>query len=109
MEYLTIVGDGTTPTKDVPLTRDQIEHYKGRAAFLDGAYAKAAGAREGVELIRAGQESVGHEVGTAEPWMAGFGFGMMARGHVPYHPNLAGHTAVAEMLYEKIQASGSAR
>ncbi|KAK5676361.1 hypothetical protein LTS10_011173 [Elasticomyces elasticus] len=105
VEYPAVFGDATTPGQDVPLTAEQMSYYRERAQVLNAGYAQAAAARPGVELIPVSKASEGHEVGAAETWMLGFGFLMPYYGQAPYHPNLAGHTAVASMLYERIKAS----
>ncbi|KAK3655225.1 hypothetical protein LTR56_003646 [Elasticomyces elasticus] len=105
VEYPAVFGDATTPGQDVPLTAEQVSYYRERAQVLNAGYAKAAAVRPGVDLVPVSKASEGHEVGTAETWMLGFGLVMPCYGQVPYHPNLAGHTAVADMLYERIKAS----
>ncbi|KAK3661308.1 hypothetical protein LTR56_000431 [Elasticomyces elasticus] len=104
-EYPAVFGDATTPGQDVPLTAEQVSYYRERARVLNAGYATAAAARPGVDLVPVSKASEGHEVGTADTWMLGFGCLMPYYGQVPYHPNLAGHTAVADMLYERIKAS----
>ncbi|KAK5729054.1 hypothetical protein LTR15_002195 [Elasticomyces elasticus] len=104
-EYPAVFGDATTPGRDVPLTAGQVSYYRERARVLNAGYAQAAAARPGVDLVPVGKASEGHEVGIADTWMFGFGLTMPYYGQVPYHPNLAGHTAVADMLYERIKAS----
>ncbi|KAK5707209.1 hypothetical protein LTR17_020898 [Elasticomyces elasticus] len=105
VEYPAVFGDATTPGQDVPLTTEQVSYYRERAQVLNAGYAKAAAVRPGVDLVPVSKVSEGHEVGAAETWMFGFGFLMPYHGQAPYHPNLAGHTAVADMLYERIKAS----
>ncbi|KAK5691246.1 hypothetical protein LTR17_025741 [Elasticomyces elasticus] len=104
-EYPAVFGDATTPGQDVPLTAEQVSYYRERARVLNAGYAQAAAARPGVELVPVSKASESHEVGAAETWMLGFGFFLPYHGQAPYHPNLAGHTAVADMLYERIKAA----
>jgi hypothetical protein len=35
-------------------------------------------------------------------WIRGCSLEMLLHGPAPYHPNVAGHTAVADMLYGQI-------
>ncbi|KAK4972938.1 hypothetical protein LTR42_006232 [Elasticomyces elasticus] len=72
-EYPNVFGDATTPGQDVPLTAEQVSYYRERARVLNAGYAQAAAARLEVELIPVSKASEGHEVGTEETWMLGFG------------------------------------
>lgn len=105
VEYPIVFGDATKPGEGTPLTRDGIQKYREQEAVLIDAYAAATTARPDVELIAMSKESKGHEIGTAEPWMLGFSLSMFWQGLVPYHPNLEGHTAAANLLYEHISRS----
>lgn len=106
VQYLSVFGEFSKPGAGIPLAWHEIGYYRRRGVLLDQAYEQAAEARsEFVELVPVASLSEGHEVGTMEPWMEGFSWGMLLRGIVPYHPNLAGHTAVAEALYRQMQKS----
>ncbi|KAK5134189.1 hypothetical protein LTR08_006849 [Meristemomyces frigidus] len=109
VQYLSIFGSASKPgTAEIPLTEKQIAQYKQTAKDLDQVYEKAAAARaEFTELVPAAKLSEGHEVGTAEPWMLGFDLDALWKGVIPYHPNLAGHTAVAAELAKRIKAVGN--
>lgn len=50
------------------------------------------------DLLSAAALSAGHDACGARPWMTGFVAPAGARGFVPYHPRLAGMTAVADAL-----------
>lgn len=106
VEYISVFGDSTKPGVDTPLTKSRIQHYRSIEAVLKAAYGAAASARPGVKLVPISEQSRGHEVGTPEPWVSGFSvdmlIGMMSNGVGPYHPNLAGHEAVAKALYDMI-------
>lgn len=105
VQYLSVFGSSSKPGLDLPLTWEQIGNYRRRAILLDQAYEKAAAARPGIaELVNMADLSEGHEVGTSEPWMTGLSLGILWKGKTPYHPNLAGHTAVAQELCRIIEA-----
>ncbi|KAK4542459.1 hypothetical protein LTR36_006711 [Oleoguttula mirabilis] len=107
VQYLSVFGEDSRPGPGIPLTWQQIGYHRRRAVVLDRAYEAAAAARSNfTELVPAAELSQGHEVGTAEPWMLGFRLGMLWKGVAPYHPNVAGHTAVAEELCRRIRAAG---
>ena len=97
--YLSIIGSDTRPWIDVALTADQMRHYEGVAGLLGQAYADAAKSRSWAELVDIAEMSKGHALGSPEPWVNGFNLSKMMHGPSPYHPNLPGHTAIAETLY----------
>lgn len=84
------------------LTPKQIEHYVTVAGLLSQAYYNAAKARSWVEVLPVAERSKAHALGSKEPWVDGFTLSMVVRGVPTYHPNLAGHTAIAEMLYQRV-------
>ena len=100
VQYATVFGEQSRPAQDIPLTQDQICHFKQRGTLLEQAYEAAAKARpEFVKLVPVAQWSQGHEVGTMDPWCVGFTLGMLWNmTPVPYHPNAEGHRAIAEGL-----------
>jgi hypothetical protein len=104
VEYLTLLGPDVEALIDAPLTVEQIEHHKEIASKLQKATAKAAEARkEWCECIPMHQLSQKHGIGSKEPWVEGFGLGMLVKGVAPYHPNAAGHSVIAGILYEKLK------
>lgn len=102
VEYLSIIGNDTRPWLDIALTAEQMKHYVGLAASLSKAYHNAANAGEWAEVVPIATVSQAHALGSREPWVQGFTLSMLTYGPAPYHPNLAGHTAIAEMLKERI-------
>jgi lysophospholipase L1-like esterase len=106
VDYLTVLGpDARTGTR-LPLAAAQISQVRETAAALAGAFARAA-ALCGADLVKASGASAGHGLGSAEPWVTGFQFGNPFRGGpVPYHPNLAGMTAVAGLVAEQLRQAG---
>jgi lysophospholipase L1-like esterase len=107
VEYLSVFGDATKTGYGTPLTGEQIQQYRDKSVILAEAYENAVQRRPGVELVPMSKESQGHEIGTAEPWMAGFALSMLWLGVMPYHPNLAGHKAVTDSLYRRITSDAA--
>lgn len=98
VDYLTVVGSHARQSRRLPLTPEEQDLVRATAAGLAAAFVTAA-EQTGVELVRASQASIDHGVGSPEPWVTGFEWGNpLAGGTIPYHPNLAGMTAVAAML-----------
>jgi lysophospholipase L1-like esterase len=103
VEYLTILPDADTTTGTcaaIPLPAGQAETSRAiasRLAAITDAAARAAKA----EVIPAAL-SHGHDACSAEPWVSGYS--AMGHGPVPYHPNLAGMTALADALATMLRA-----
>jgi lysophospholipase L1-like esterase len=97
VDYLTLLG--SPPAADVvALTPTQQRAAAEVGRGLAGACRDAA-ARSGAELVAASVAGESHGVGSAQPWVRGFEVGVPSRGGpVPYHPNLLGMTAVAELV-----------
>ena len=103
VEYLTLIGSTTRPWKDVPLTSKQMRHYQEVTSLLSDAYSGASKVRAFAEVVPVARASRDHDLGSSVPWVNGFNMSMVLHGPAPYHPNLAGHTAIAEMLYRRIR------
>ena len=106
VEYLAIIGNSTRPSQDIPLGSEQVQHYDEVAKLLSQAYHDAAEARSWAEVVPMADLSREHALGSAEPWIDGFSLSRLVIGPAPYHPNLAGHTAVAEILHQKVLSDG---
>jgi lysophospholipase L1-like esterase len=105
-DYLTLAGPDARTGPRLPLTTEHISQVRETAAALAGAFARAA-EQSGAVLVKASEASAGHGLGSAEPWVTGFQFGNPFRGGpVPYHPNLAGMTAVAGLIAEQLKQAG---
>lgn len=89
---------------DIALTADQMKHYDNVAGLLSQSYNEAANGRSWAEVVPVAERSRGHALSSKEPWVEGFNLSMLVLGRPTYHPNLAGHTAIAEMLYQLITA-----
>jgi lysophospholipase L1-like esterase len=102
VDYLTVAGPTTRPRLDVPLNEEQLPSVVMMADGLAQSFAKAA-ARSGAELVTASAASLGHGVGSAEPWTTGFG--LRPGGGVGYHPNEAGMAAVADLVIQQLRTA----
>lgn len=74
-----------------PADADRLREVERRLRDLTGLAAKQSGAL----LLPAAKLSLDHGVCDAEPWMEGF---PVSAGKAPYHPNMAGMSAVAVAL-----------
>lgn len=101
VEYLMAVPDGALCTT-LPLSPSGAQMARdtvGRLARLTEAVAKRADA----EVLSVTAMSRGHDACAAEPWVTGFIPRAPGGAFVPYHPNLAGMTAVTEALVAKLR------
>lgn len=80
----------------VPLTQDEISTVRGIGNRLSAA-TRAAGRRWNADVVNPVPVGSEHSPCSAEPWTTGFPQAGEA-GFMPYHPNLAGMTAVADRL-----------
>jgi hypothetical protein len=104
VQYLDVFGPDTDVQPDQPLDKERCEHYRSIAHNLSKTYRDAAALRKDfVQLVEMSEISKGHELGSEEPWVTGFTSNMMLTGVVPYHPNAAGHAAVARELETRIR------
>ncbi|KAI2716145.1 hypothetical protein DTO027I6_5859 [Penicillium roqueforti] len=100
VEYLAVLGPGTQAGRDIPLTQERIQHYRGVASVLQHAYSAAVeGRTDWCETVPIHQLSQEHALGSKEPWVGGFASGPLL------HPNLDGMKAVADILAETIRKS----
>ncbi len=104
IDYIPIFGDLTQTGRDTPLSQAQITNFRAMADQLSASFRDATQARPESVLLSPGDWSKGHEVGSEEPWADGFQWSMLVgRGGIPYHPNAAGHRAIAEELLKLIK------
>ncbi|WP_239000632.1 SGNH/GDSL hydrolase family protein [Novosphingobium pentaromativorans] len=100
VDYLSIVPEGELCAQ-VPLSDEAAASARATAARLAEVTANVA-RDTGAELIRASELSKNHDACSSAPWMNGFipsgGAGQFAL----YHPNLAGMTAIAEALGQRL-------
>jgi lysophospholipase L1-like esterase len=105
VEYLTILGPDVRPGSSVPFNAARVEHHRKVAATLQGATEKAAEGKAWVEVVPVAEASQKHGIGSAQPWVNGASGG--SSDGVAWHPNRAGMTAIANMLYERIKGTAS--
>jgi lysophospholipase L1-like esterase len=92
VNYVTILPPtGTTTCDGVPLTAAEVTVGRLLAERLVGATARAA-ELTGATLVDAATASADHHACAAEPWVLRF------TPQAAYHPNLAGMTAVADLV-----------
>ena len=94
--YLTLLGSAPT---GLALTGRQDLGLRRIAEGLADGFSSAAGA-SGAELVPVTVASVDHGLGSADPWVTGFGRAVRA----PFHPNRAGMTAVAALVCAHLRA-----
>lgn len=95
IQYVTLVADGPCPGAALPAGDLSIS----RAIGLRLAEITARVAREnGALLLEADRLSRDHTVCSAEPWSSGIASGTGARRGMSWHPNAAGHAAIADAL-----------
>ncbi|WP_380802949.1 SGNH/GDSL hydrolase family protein [Sphingobium tyrosinilyticum] len=80
-----------------PLSPEQADRSRMIASRLAALTAKVAH-DAGAEILAASSLSRGHDACAADPWMNGFIKATGSSSFAPYHPNLAGMTAVADAL-----------
>lgn len=79
-----------------PMTAEEAGAGRARAERLAAVTAAAARSSNAI-LVRASSLSIGHDACSVSPWINGFPLPGQ-RPFVPYHPNFAGMSAVAEAL-----------
>jgi len=104
VEYLTLIGDDYRPCIDGPLNVEQSRAAQQKAAMLQRVYAKVAQGEDRCEVLPVAAHSMGHGVGSPEPWVTGHGWGFLLGGSVPWHPNALGMDEVAKMLHKHLNS-----
>jgi hypothetical protein len=104
VDYLTLIGPSH---KGLVLSTRQRAHFSDVASVLEDAFASAAEA-SGPLLVRASAASRDHAVGSGDPWVTPWSTLGLLKGRIPYHPNLAGMTAVAGLVLEALGSSPGA-
>lgn len=103
VQYLSVIGNDTKPRYDVALSPEHVRHFDNVARMLAQAYVDSGQERPScVEVVPVAEVSRDHGLGSAIPWVRGFAPEMLLHGPAPFHPNAAGHAAVAEMVYRQI-------
>ncbi|KAJ5133625.1 hypothetical protein N7448_001354 [Penicillium atrosanguineum] len=100
VEYLAVLGPGTRPGQDIPFDQERVEHHLAVASAMSRAYRDAAESRgEWCQRVPVNDFSLGHALGSEEPWVGGFD----GSDGPNLHPNLVGMKAVADLLFETIK------
>lgn len=100
VEYLAVLGPDTRPGQDIPVNQERVDHYLGLASAMSRAYGDAAQSRsEWCQRVPVNDLSLGHALGSEEPWVGGFD----GSDGPTLHPKLVGMKAVADLLFETIK------
>ncbi|MGK4218739.1 SGNH/GDSL hydrolase family protein [Kocuria marina] len=95
VDYLPMVGEHTVPFRDVPFDEEAIDALASVHEQLTGVFTTAA-ERTGADVVRASQLGVGHELGSATPWIQPLR--PLHRLSDSFHPTSDGMNAIAEDL-----------
>jgi lysophospholipase L1-like esterase len=97
VDYLTLLPPPGVPA--APLSAEHVDLGRHVGARLEEATAAAAQAT-GCELVRAGEASRNHHGWSRQPWAVGAGLPLPWRA-LPFHPNVAGMRAVADLIVQQ--------
>jgi lysophospholipase L1-like esterase len=100
VDYLTILPPEGVDTS--PLPAATAAWGRGLAVRLGETIVRVAES-EGAEVVLASEASAGHHAWADEPWTRRFHLSL--RGGAPYHPNLAGMAAVADLVAARVTTS----
>ncbi|WPH05037.1 SGNH hydrolase-type esterase domain-containing protein [Acrodontium crateriforme] len=109
VQYPDVYGDATKPGRETAVSAEGIRVHREMKRKLAQANEDAARQRDGVEVVPVAEASRDHAIGSEVPWVDGLRRGPQWRNFIPYHPNLAGHTAVAEMLFDMISKQNTCK
>lgn len=101
VDYLTVLPQGALCAQ-APLAPQAAQTGRSIAARLS-RLTKDVARRNGAETLAASKLSRGHGACAPNAWMAGFIPPTDSRSFAPYHPNLAGMTAVAKALDHRLR------
>lgn len=97
VDYVTILGPGTVPGRDVPFDAATLDALRRLGDKVTDAFAAAA-ERSGAELVRVSDRSREHALGSADPWSSGLPPRLRDLASA-FHPNAAGmHGITAAIL-----------
>ncbi|KAJ5833350.1 hypothetical protein N7474_001661 [Penicillium riverlandense] len=104
VEYLAVLGPDTRPSQDIAFDQERLEYHRQIASKLQNAYFIAAKSRgDWCERVPVHELSLGHALGSKEPWVGGFDLSSVIRRGPILHPNLDGMKAVADILLARVQ------
>lgn len=96
VDYLSVLPE-TDTCADVPLAPEEADQSRAVAKRLASLTAAAA-RKSGAELLQASAMSRGHDACSSAAWVTGYARRGGPRFKAPYHPNLAGMSAIADAL-----------
>jgi lysophospholipase L1-like esterase len=100
VNYLTIIGTGTTRSRMAPFTDAEFALFRTVAGQVHTSFAAAA-EQSGAELVDVTATSDAHAVGSAEPWVQGF-TGLRKGESALFHPTPRGMRAVSDAVLEHL-------
>ncbi|MDR6610719.1 SGNH/GDSL hydrolase family protein [Leifsonia sp. 1010] len=98
VNYLTVVGPATAPSRAAPFTADELASFRRIADQLKQAFVIAESATD-AELVDVAAISETHGLGSQDPWVQGFA-PRSAREAALFHPTPAGMRAVASAVVD---------
>ncbi|MHC5794878.1 SGNH/GDSL hydrolase family protein [Lacisediminihabitans sp. FW035] len=101
VDYPTVIGATTTTSSAVPLDDSALKLFRRVGQLLTSAFEDAA-ASSAAELVQVSALSEDHAVESEEPWMVGFA--PRFSGIPAFHPNAAGHAAIARAIERYLMA-----
>ncbi|MBK3572674.1 SGNH/GDSL hydrolase family protein [Streptomyces sp. MBT65] len=104
VDYLTVIGPDTRYSREAPFDQTAIDGLRRLGDQVSRMFELAA-SRSGAELVRMGERSRGHALGSADPWVTGLPDRLRRlRTQAPFHPNADGMRAVADAVAEHLEA-----
>ncbi|WP_416979863.1 SGNH/GDSL hydrolase family protein [Streptomyces sp. T028] len=103
VDYLKVIGPGTRPSRAAPFDEAGIDALRRLGETVSQIFGAAA-SRSGAELVRMGELSRGHALGSADPWVSGLPDRLRHLGKVaPFHPTAEGMRSVADAVVEHLK------
>ena len=103
VDYLPVFTPSSAPGPSVPLTVNEIRHFRDLATDLSAIFAEAS-RRTGCDLVPASSLEPDHGAGSTDPWVGGLS---LRRLSASFHPNLAGMQAVADRVADLVASDGA--
>lgn len=104
VDYLTVIGTDTRHSREAPFDQAAVDGLRRLGDQVSRVFEVAA-SRSGAELVRMGERSRGHALGSANPWVTGLPDRFRhLRTVAPFHPNAEGMRAVTDAVIEHLKA-----
>lgn len=103
VDYLPVFTESSSPGRSIPLTDDEIRHFRDLASVLSEIFAEAS-RRTGCDLVPASRFEPDHGAGSPDPWVDGLSLRRLSSS---FHPNLAGMQAVADRVLHLVAPGGA--